>query len=48
MADKKAQKAIKVESGNADRRRKVGQSVDDLKSVRRGGHLRALDGTVHN
>lgn len=51
MTDKKAAKAaraIKALSDKADRRRAFGQSLDDFKSVRRGGHIRTLDGTVHN
>ena len=46
--DAKAEKAIAKLSGQGDRRRKFGQYSDDLRSVRRGGHVRSLDGTVHN
>lgn len=48
MADRKAVKAIKALSGQGDRRRKFGQYRDDMKSVRRGGSVQDLNGTVHN
>lgn len=49
-AKDKATKAITKLSGQGRRRRRrlFGQYRDDLKSVRRGGEVRSLDGTVHN
>jgi hypothetical protein len=43
-----AGRAITKLGGQSERRRLIGQYRDDIKSVRRGGHIKNLKGEVHN
>jgi hypothetical protein len=49
--EKVAQQASKaiIKLGNQTIRRKaIVETRDEIRSIRRGGHVRSLDGTVHN